>query len=142
MNPDELADRLLEFAARIGKAVDALPGTRLGRHIAAQLIRCGTSPAPNYEEGRAAESRADFVHKLRHSPERVARDSLLAAFDRSGGVALGTKDGEAPGRGNPIMPDPWQVDCNRQADGKTQPCVGGKSIGIVLNGQFAMTNFQ
>jgi four helix bundle protein len=64
MNPDEMADRLLEFAARIGKAVDALPGTRLGRHIAGQLIRCGTSPAPNYEEGRAAESRADFVHKL------------------------------------------------------------------------------
>jgi four helix bundle protein len=64
MNPDELAERLLEFAARIGKAVDALPGTRLGRHIAGQLIRCGTAPAPNYEEGRAAESRADFVHKL------------------------------------------------------------------------------
>jgi four helix bundle protein len=64
MNPDDLAERLLDFAARIGKAVDALPGTRLGRHIAGQLIRCGTSPGPNYEEGRAAESRADFVHKL------------------------------------------------------------------------------
>jgi four helix bundle protein len=64
MNPDDLAERLLEFAARIGKAVDALPGTRLGRHVAGQLIRCGTAPAPNYEEGRAAESRADFVHKL------------------------------------------------------------------------------
>ena len=64
MNPDDLAERLLAFAARIGKAVDALPGTRLGRHIAGQLVRCGTSPAPNYEEGRAAESRADFVHKL------------------------------------------------------------------------------
>ena len=64
MNPDDLSERLLEFAARIGKAVDALPGTRLGRHIAGQLIRCGTAPAPKYEEGRAAESRADFVHKL------------------------------------------------------------------------------
>jgi four helix bundle protein len=64
MNPDDLAERLLEFAARIGKVVNALPGTRLGRHIAGQLIRCGTAPAPNYEEGRAAESRADFVHKL------------------------------------------------------------------------------
>jgi four helix bundle protein len=64
MNPDDLAERLLEFAARIGKVVDALPGTRLGRHIAGQLIRCGTAPAPNYEEGRAAESRADFIHKL------------------------------------------------------------------------------
>jgi four helix bundle protein len=64
MNPDDLAERLLEFAARVGQVVDALPDTRLGRHIAGQLVRSGTSPAPNYEEGRAAESRADFVHKL------------------------------------------------------------------------------
>jgi four helix bundle protein len=36
----------------------------LGRQVAAQLIRSGTSAAPNYEEGCAAESRADFIHKL------------------------------------------------------------------------------
>ncbi len=65
MTPDELSERLLHFAARIGKVVDALPDTRLGRHIAGQLVRCGTSPAPNYEEARAAESLADFIHKLK-----------------------------------------------------------------------------
>jgi four helix bundle protein len=64
VTPDELSERLFRFAVRAGKVVDALPDTRLGRHIAGQLVRCGTSPAPNYEEGRAAESRADFVHKL------------------------------------------------------------------------------
>lgn len=64
MNPEELSDRLLDFAVRVGKVVDALPDTRLARHIAGQLVRCGTSPAPNYEEGCAAESRADFVHML------------------------------------------------------------------------------
>jgi len=64
MTPTELGERLLEFAARVGKLVDALPETRLGRHVAGQLVRCGTSAAPNYEEGCAAESRADFVHKL------------------------------------------------------------------------------
>jgi four helix bundle protein len=36
----------------------------MGRHIAGQLVRCDTSPAPNFEEARAAESRADFIHKL------------------------------------------------------------------------------
>jgi four helix bundle protein len=61
---EDLSERLLEFAARIGKMVDALPNTRLARHIAGQLVRCGTSPAPNYEEARGAESRSDFVHKL------------------------------------------------------------------------------
>ena len=64
MTPEELSSRLLDFAARVGKVVDALPDTRLGRHIAGQLVRSGTSPAPNYEEGCAAESRVDFVHKL------------------------------------------------------------------------------
>jgi four helix bundle protein len=61
---DDIAERMLDFAARVGKVVDALPDNRLGRHIAAQLVRSGTSPAPNYEEARAAESKRDFAHKL------------------------------------------------------------------------------
>jgi four helix bundle protein len=64
MTPDELSHCLVDFAVLVGKVVDALPDTRLGRHIAGQLVRCGTSPAPNYEEGCAAESRNDFIHKL------------------------------------------------------------------------------
>jgi four helix bundle protein len=61
---DALEDRLLEFGARVGKVVDALPDTRLGRHVAGQLVRCGTCGAPHYAEARAAESRADFIHKM------------------------------------------------------------------------------
>jgi four helix bundle protein len=64
-SPDQLSDRLIDFAVRVGKSVDALPETRLGRHVAGQLVRSGTSPAPNYSEACAAESRRDFVHKLR-----------------------------------------------------------------------------
>ena len=61
---DELSERILDCAARIGKLVDAIPDTRLGRHVAAQIVRSGTSPVANYEEARSAESRRDFVHKL------------------------------------------------------------------------------
>ncbi|MFN7141307.1 MAG: four helix bundle protein [Limisphaerales bacterium] len=64
VTPQDLSERLWDFAARVGKVVDALPETRLGKHVAGQLVRCGTSSAPNYDEGCAAESRADFVHKL------------------------------------------------------------------------------
>lgn len=64
MNQTELSDRLWSFAARVGQIVDALPDTRLGRHVAGQLVRCGTSAPPNYDESGAAESRDDFVHKL------------------------------------------------------------------------------
>jgi four helix bundle protein len=63
-SPQQLSDRLIDFAVRIGRIADALPDTRLGRHIAGQLIASGTSPAPNYNEACAAESRRDFVHKL------------------------------------------------------------------------------
>jgi four helix bundle protein len=65
MTPDELSERLLDFAVRVGNVVDALPETRLGRHIAGQLVRCGTSPPANYEEACGAESKNDFVHKVR-----------------------------------------------------------------------------
>src|SRR6185503_17763075 len=64
MNPEELSDRLWQFAARVGKVVDALPDTRLGRHVAGQLVRSGTAAPPNYDEGRVGESRADFAHKI------------------------------------------------------------------------------
>jgi four helix bundle protein len=64
VTPEELSDRLWHFAARIGKVVDALPDTRLGRHVAGQLVRSGTAAPPNYDEGCAGESRADFAHKI------------------------------------------------------------------------------
>lgn len=47
-----------------GKGVDALPQSRLSRHVAGQLVRSGTSPAANYAEACAAESKRDFIHKL------------------------------------------------------------------------------
>ena len=61
---DDIADRLLEFAVRVIKLVNALPNTIVARHIAGQLIKSGTSCGSNYEESRGAESRADFIHKL------------------------------------------------------------------------------
>jgi four helix bundle protein len=58
----DLAERLLDFAVRIINVVEALPNTLAGNHIAGQLLRCGTSPAPNYGEAQSAESRKDFIH--------------------------------------------------------------------------------
>ena len=61
---NELEKRLIDFAVRVIKLSSKLPKTDAGRHIARQVLRSGTSPAPNYGEARGAESRADFVHKL------------------------------------------------------------------------------
>src|SRR5262249_28545325 len=42
-----------------------LPRTTQARHICDQVLRSGTAAAANYAEARAAESRADFIHKLK-----------------------------------------------------------------------------
>ena len=61
----DLWDRLIEFTIRVLNVVESLPETRVGKHIAGQLVRSGTSPSPNYSEACAAESRRDFLHKMK-----------------------------------------------------------------------------
>jgi len=61
----DLEERLIDFAVRIIHMAESLPETKVANHIAGQLIRCGTSPAPNYGEAQGAESRADFIHKMK-----------------------------------------------------------------------------
>jgi four helix bundle protein len=61
----DLEERLIDFAVRIIRIAESLPKTRVANHIAGQMIRCGTSPAPNYGEAQSAESRADFIHKMK-----------------------------------------------------------------------------
>ena len=56
---------MIKFSVRIIDVVEALPNTRAGNHIAGQLIRSGTSPASNYGEAQSAESRKDFIHKMK-----------------------------------------------------------------------------
>ena len=61
----DLEERLIDFAVRIIQMAEFLPKTRVGKHIGGQVIRCGTSPAPNYGEAQSAESRSDFIHKMK-----------------------------------------------------------------------------
>ncbi len=61
----DLEERLIDFAVRIIQLAESLPKTRVGNHVAGQLIRCGTSPASNYGEAQSAESRSDFIHKMK-----------------------------------------------------------------------------
>jgi four helix bundle protein len=61
----DLKDRLIDYAVRIIRLTAALPNTKAGAHVSGQILRSGTSPAPNYGEALAAESPADFIHKLK-----------------------------------------------------------------------------
>jgi len=61
----DLEDRLLVFASAVIDLSESLPATRAGNHVAGQVLRSGTSPFPNHGEAEAAESREDFIHKLK-----------------------------------------------------------------------------
>ena len=61
----DLEERLIDFAVRIIRVTESLPKTRVGYHLAGQILRSGTSPAANYGEAQGAESRADFIHKMK-----------------------------------------------------------------------------
>jgi four helix bundle protein len=62
---NQLEKRLISFAASIVSLSSKLPRSVQGRHICGQILRSGTAAAANYGEARGAESRADFVHKLK-----------------------------------------------------------------------------
>jgi len=61
----DLQDRLVDYAVRIVRLSESLPDSKAGKHISTQILRSGTAPAPNYGEAQSAESKADFVHKLK-----------------------------------------------------------------------------
>ncbi len=61
----DLEDRMLDFTVRVITVAGSLPTTKVGNHISGQLIRSGSSPAPHYGEAQSAESRADFIHKMK-----------------------------------------------------------------------------
>jgi four helix bundle protein len=74
--PQDLENRLIDFAVMIINVIEALPNTKAGNHIAGQLVRSGTSPAPNYGEAQSAESRKDFIHKMKIALKEL-RESLI-----------------------------------------------------------------
>jgi four helix bundle protein len=76
MKPQELEDRLIDFAVMVIGVVEALPNSKAGNHIAGQLVSSGTSPAPNYGEARSAESRKDFIHKMKISLKEL-RETVI-----------------------------------------------------------------
>ncbi len=63
----DLDERLIAFAATVIGIAEALPNTTAGNHLSRQIVRSGTSPALNYGEAQGAESRSDFVHKMKIS---------------------------------------------------------------------------
>ena len=61
---EDLSERFLDYGVLIVNVCLKLRRTHIGRRISSQLFDAGSSAGANYEEARAGQSRADFVHKL------------------------------------------------------------------------------
>jgi len=72
----DLQDRLVAYAVRIIKLSETLPETKAGKHVYSQILKSGTSPAANYGEAQSAESKADFVHKLKISLKELRETEI------------------------------------------------------------------
>ena len=61
----DLEDRLVDFACMCLEVCELLPNSKAGQNLEYQLSKSGTAPALIYGEAQAAESRADFLHKMK-----------------------------------------------------------------------------
>ena len=87
---NDLSERLLNFAAELIKWIVRLNKTAVGRHIAGQLMRSGTSAGANYEEACGAESRADFIYKLQVVLKELRESLYWLRLIKKAGLVPGT----------------------------------------------------
>jgi four helix bundle protein len=85
LTSEQYAERLLDYAATVVRLIRRFSGSATGRYIGQQLMRASASAGANYNEARAAESRADFIHKLQIALKEL-RESVywLRLVERSG----------------------------------------------------------
>jgi four helix bundle protein len=60
-----LEDRLVKFACICLDVCDLLPNTKVAQNLVHQLSKSSTATALVYGEAQAAESPADFIHKMK-----------------------------------------------------------------------------
>jgi len=65
MNKYDLEERLIDFSVLIIEIVNETLNSKAGNHLSGQLVRSGTSVSLNYGEAQSAESKRDFVHKMK-----------------------------------------------------------------------------
>jgi len=84
MTPKELEDRLIDYAVLMIKIASLLPKSPEGDVLRYQLTKSGTSPALNYGEAQEAESKNDFIHKMKIGNKELRESSInLRIIDRA-----------------------------------------------------------
>ena len=72
----DINERLIDFAVSVIKVCEGINSSKAGIHLVGQLLRSGTSPSLNYGEAQSAESREDFIHKMKICQKEL-RETLI-----------------------------------------------------------------
>lgn len=92
MSKYDLEERLIDFAVLIIKVSEFIKKSNAGINLSNQIVRSGASPALNYGEAQAAESRKDFIHKvqiaLKELRETFVNLKIIKKSDLSTNISL------------------------------------------------------
>ena len=61
----DLEARIIQFAITVMQLCEKLPNTKAANQLGGQLINSSSSCPLNYGEAQSAESRKDFIHKMK-----------------------------------------------------------------------------
>jgi four helix bundle protein len=65
MAKNDLEDRLINFAVAVIYIAETMKRSYAGNYLSEQITRSSSSAALNYGEAQSAESRKDFIHKMK-----------------------------------------------------------------------------
>jgi four helix bundle protein len=65
MTKPDLEERLINFAVAVIFIAQTMNRNYAGNHLSEQITRSSYSSALNYGEAKSAESRRDFIHKIK-----------------------------------------------------------------------------
>lgn len=99
----DLEDRLVDFACMCLDVCELLPSTKAGQNLEYQLSKSGTAPALIYGEAQAAESRADFLHKMRMVLKEIKETRINLKIIKRKPVIVHEKVDKAFNEANELM---------------------------------------
>jgi len=99
----DLEDRLVDFACMCLEVCDLLPGTKAGQNLEYQLSKSCTASALVYGEAQAAESRADFIHKMKVVLKEIRESRVNLEIIKRKPVVINDKVDKAFNEANELM---------------------------------------
>ena len=102
-NKFDLEDRLVDFACMCLEVCDLLPNTKTGQNLEYQLSKSSTASALVYGEAQAAESRADFIHKMKVVLKEIRESRVNLKIIKRKPVIVNDKVDKAFNEANELM---------------------------------------